>query len=153
MRSLSLLVAVVASIGLAACGSDDDGPSREDFAADVNKVCADVKKAGEDLQKSSPSSLAEIGQFTDKAKKQINDAVAQLDEIETPSGDDGDKAQEFVDAVKANSEEFNKGLDELKKAAEANDAKGVQAAGEKISAIDSSKSDQLAKDIGAKTCE
>ena len=153
MRRLSLLV-VVASIGLGACGGDDDsGPSREEFAADVDKVCADVKKAGEDLQKSSPDSLAEIGQFTDKAKQQINDAVSQLDDLETPSGDDGEKAQQFVDAVKANANQFNEGLDDLKKAADANDAKAVQAAGEKISAIDSSKSDRLAKEIGAKSCE
>jgi hypothetical protein len=152
------MVIVAASLGLAACGGDDgggggDSPSRAEFAASVNKVCANVQKAGQDLQKSSPSSLAEIGQFTDKAKKQINDAVAQLDELEVPSGDDGDKAKQFVDAVQANADEFNKALDDLKKSAEANDAKGVQAAGERISKIDSSKSDKLAKDIGAKSCD
>ena len=50
MTRLRLLFAIpLAAIAFAGCGGDD-APSKEDFAADAEKICADLEKQGYDTK-------------------------------------------------------------------------------------------------------
>ena len=149
MRRLSLLF-VVLSMVLAACGGDDK-PSADEFAKDANNICADLEKAGEGLQE--PESVAEIEKFASDAEKEIDEAVKRLDELETPDGDDGDKAQAFIDAIKKDTDDKIKpALAELRDAAQAKDEKAIVAAAEKIQKVDTKEADRLANEVGARGC-
>jgi hypothetical protein len=151
MRRLSLLF-VLMSMTLAACGGGgDDKPSADEFAKDANNICADLEKAGDRLQE--PKSVAEIEQFASDAENEIDEAVTRLDELETPEGEDGEKAQAFIDAIKKDTDEKIKpALQELRNAAQAKDEKAIVAAAEKIQKVDTKEADKLANDVGARGC-
>ena len=149
MRRLSLLV-VLSSLALAACGGDDK-PSQKEFAADANKICVDLEKAGQSLEE--PESVAEIEKFAGDAEKKIDETVKRLDELETPDGDDGEKAQQFIDAIKKDTDEKIKpALSQLREAAQAKDEKAIVAAAEGIQKVKTDSADKLAKEIGANEC-
>ncbi len=151
MRRGFALAPLVALL-VAGCGGDD-GPTRQEFAADANKVCTDIERQSEQLGEAQPDSVAEIGRFADRAEKTVQDGVSRLEKIERPSGDDGKKAKEFVDALKSDVErELVPALRDLKTAANEKDAKGLRSAAAELQKIDTSRSDKLAKDLGATAC-
>ena len=145
-RCLGLLLVA----GTVACGGDD-APTREEFAREADRICADFEKASDKL--GTPDNVAEIGPFAQKASTELDKVVQRLDELETPSGDEGDKAQKFIDAVKADAQgKIKPALAEMRTAAEKKDEKAVIAAAEKIQKVDTSKSDDLARKAGARGC-
>ena len=149
MRKLALLF-VTSTMALAACGGDD-APSADEFAKDANNICADLEKAGQGLQE--PESVAEIEKFASDAEREIDEAVKRLDELETPEGDDGEKAQQFIDAIKKDTDDKIKpALQELRNAAQAKDEKAIVAAAEKIQKVDTKEADRLASEVGARGC-
>jgi formate dehydrogenase maturation protein FdhE len=152
MRNAAGLLA--ACVFLAACGGDGgggDAPSRSEYAQEANRVCADLEKAGNQLQE--PDTVAEIATFAGSAEKEVDAAVKRLDELERPAGEDGEKAKAFVDQVKKDTEtQIKPALSELRSAAEANDEKRIVAAAEKVQKVDTKRSDQLASAIGATGC-
>ena len=146
-----IAVSLVA-LGVAGCGGDD-APTRAEFAKDANTICRDIERQSESLGKSQPDSLSEIGQFADRAEKTVRDGVSRLEKLERPSGADGTKAKEFVEALKTElDEKFVPALRDLKTAADQKDAKGLRSAAERLQKIDTSRSDQLARDLGASAC-
>jgi hypothetical protein len=153
MRRLSLLF-VLSTMALGACGGGgDDAPSADEFAKDANTICADLEKAGKRLQQ--PESIAEIEQFAADAEKQIDAAVKRLDELETPEGEDGEKAQKFIDAIKSDTDtKIKPALQELRTAAQAKDEKAIVAAAEKIQKVEAAtkNTDKLATEAGARRC-
>ena len=153
MTRLRLLFAIpLAALAFAGCGGDD-APSKEDFAADAEKICADLEKQGDELSKAEPDSVEEVSKFATDAKKTAEDAVKRIQDLEVPDGADGDKAKEWQDAVASEAEEqLIPALDELKKAADENDEQALVAAAQKIEGLESGKSDALAKEIGAEGC-
>jgi hypothetical protein len=149
MRRLSLLF-ILASMLLAACGGEDK-PSRAEFAADANKICQDLEKTGETLKE--PESVEEIEKYATDLEKEVDEAVSRLDELETPEGDDGEKAQNFIDEIKKGTDDQIKpALNELRDAAQAKDEKAIIAAAEKIQKVDTPEADKLANELGAKEC-
>ena len=69
MIRLRLLFAIpLAALAFAGCGGDD-APSKEDFAADAEKICADLEKQGDELSKAEPDSVEEVSTFATDAKK------------------------------------------------------------------------------------
>ena len=150
MRRLSLLVVLVSML-LTACGSDDDAPTRKEFATSANKVCIDLEKTGDTLK--APESVEEIEQYATDLEKKVDEAVAKLDELETPGGEAGEKAERFIEEIKKGTDEQIKpALDELRDAAQAKDEKAILAAAEKIQKTDTPEADRLANELGAKEC-
>jgi hypothetical protein len=148
----SAVVPVALALAAAGCGGDD-GPTREEFAKQADQVCADLEKQTRSFSQTSPDSIDEIAQFTQKARSTAQDAIKRIGDLETPSGDAGEKAKEWQDAVtKSAEEDLIPALDEMEKAAKANDAQGVVRAAEELQKIDSSNVDKLAKEIGANGC-
>jgi hypothetical protein len=153
MTRLRLSVAIpLAALALAGCGGDDK-PSKEDFAKSAEAICADLEKQSDELSKAEPKSVEDVAQFATKAKTTAEDAVKRIRDVELPEGADGDKAKEWQDAVSSEAEDqLIPALDELKAAADANDEQALVAAAQKIEALESTKSDALAKEIGADGC-
>ena len=149
MRRLSLLF-VLTSLLLGACGGDD-GPTRQEFAADANKVCKDLERTGDSLKE--PESVAEIEQFATDLEKKVDEAVGKLDDLERPSGDDGEKADRFIEEIKKGTDDQIKpALAELREAAQAKDEKAIVAAAGKIEKVKTPEADRLANELGAKEC-
>jgi formate dehydrogenase maturation protein FdhE len=146
-----IAVSLVA-IGIAGCGGDD-GPTKKEFAANADKICSDIQRQGESIGQSQPDSLQEVATIADRAEKAVRDGVSRLEKLERPSGDAGKQAKEFVDTLKTELDtEFVPALRELKSAAQEKDAKGLRTAAEKLQKLDTSKSEKLARDLGATAC-
>jgi hypothetical protein len=147
--ALPLAVAIAA----AGCGGGDDAPSKEEFAKQADAICADLEKQSNALGESNPQSVNAIAEFAAKAKKTAEDGVKRINDLEVPSGSDGEKAKEWQKAITDDAEQkLIPALEELEAAAKKNDTKGVVAAAGKLQKLDSSKTDQLARDIGATRC-
>ncbi len=69
-----------------------------------------------------------------------------------PEGEDGRKAQAFVDQLKKDSAAITSALGDLRRAAQAEDEKAIVAAAERIQRIDTERTDRLAREAGAAGC-
>ena len=152
MTKLSLpALAAAAALLVAGCG--EDKPSREEFAASAEKVCADLEKQSERLSNSEPDNVQEIAQFARDARKTAEDAVRRVRALEVPDGDAGEKAQQWQDAVEREAQDqLIPALDQLEKAANDNDQQALIAAAQKIQGLEADQSDKLAREIGAEGC-
>jgi hypothetical protein len=144
------LTVILLALGLVACGGDD-APSQADFAKSAEKICADQAKQLQNLGKaSSPDEFAEQ---LDKAIDATRSSIDDLGELDRPEGDAGKKAEQFVNAVETDIEK--KGLpvlEDLRDGIKANDQKAVQDAYKKLTALQTTDSSKLAKEIGAESC-
>ena len=151
-RLRSAAAVPLALLVLAGCGGDD-APSKAEFIAAADKVCQDLDAQTDKLGQSEPDNLEEIAQLARDLKKTAQDAVKRVSALEVPEGADGDKAQEWKDAVKAEAEEkLIPAVEDLERAAEAKDQKGIVEAAQKFQQLEANRSDQLAKEIGLKEC-
>ena len=147
-RGLLILVLCAAP----GCGGGDDKPSREEFARDAEKVCAELKKQSLRLD-TKPQDIAGIAKFARDAKATARSAVEKVQALEVPEGADGDKAEAWQDAVTSEAEDaLIPALDGLEKAAEANDAQAIVTQVQKVVSLKNTRSDKLAKEIGAEGC-
>jgi hypothetical protein len=138
-----------ACFALAACGGDD-APSKEEFANSANNICADLEKA---LESNQPQNVQELVEYTERAENEVDDAIGRLEELEVPSGGDGDKAQEFIDTIKKETDEqLRPGLEAVRNAAQAKDEKALQEAAQKLQQAETPEADRLAQEIGARGC-
>ena len=145
-----LFVPVLASVALAACGGEE-GPTREEYARSVDSVCAEARKADDNL--GTPDSAAELVSFTDRLVKVSDDIVKKIKAVERPSGEDGEKAEQFVTAFERDVDtKLKPALGELRTAAQKGDAQGLRTAAEKLQRVETPESDRLAKEIGARGC-
>ena len=154
MPSLRIAAAVpLAVLAFAACGGED-GPSREEFAAEAEKICADLERQGDRLSQSEPDNIGEIATFAQEARGAAEDAVNRIGELEVPGGDEGETAQQWKDAVENEAnDQLIPALDSLEKAAKDNDPQALQEAAQQLQQLDeSSESDRLAREIGAEGC-
>jgi hypothetical protein len=149
---LAILLLAAASF-VAACGGGDDAPSRAEFAKNADAICADVEKDINTLDKVNPETPAELSNLIDQLKSKFNDGVQRLADLDRPDGDDGKTADEFVTALQS---EFKgqaiPALDELETAAKEKDRVKLRAAARKLDALEDSRSEDLARKLGAKKC-
>ena len=146
------VLAVVGALALAGCGGDDK-PSKDEFAADAEKVCADLEKQSDRLSQSEPENAQEIVKFAQDARKTAEDAVERIGELEVPEGEAGEKAQAWKDAVETEAnDQLIPALEDLEKAAQDDDDQALVAAAQKLQGRETNESDKLARDIGADGC-
>jgi len=142
-------------LGLAACGGDDGGgitPSKADFAASADQICKDAEDALKNVGQNA-SSPEEIAAAVDKVIDETQKSVDKLKDLDRPSGEAGEQAGEFVDAIQSDIE--GKGipaLEDLRDAVKSKDQAAAQKAAQKLQAIETTNSDKLASEIGAKGC-
>jgi hypothetical protein len=140
------------ALAVAGCGGDDK-PSREEFARNADQVCRDLERQSEELSRNEPESVRQVVDFAKRARSTAEDAVRRVRELEVPEGEDGEKAREWQAAVTAEAEnELIPALDELQKAAEANDEQALLAAVQKIQDVEATRSERLARELGMQEC-
>jgi hypothetical protein len=146
------LTLIVIALGLVACGGGGgSAPSKSEFAANANKICADTQKNLQNLGKAT--STTEVANQIDKVIGEMKKSVDQLKGLDQPDGSAGDAADKFV---KATETDINgKGvpaLEDLRDAIKKKDQKAAQKAYQRLQAINTSNSQKLARDAGVKSC-
>jgi predicted transcriptional regulator len=145
------LVPVLIALGLSACGGDD-APSREEFANRAEEICQNAEKQLESVGE-NVSSPSEVAAAIDKVIDQSQSSLDELRELERPDGTAGENAEKFVNALESDIEDKGiPALEDLRDALEDNDQQAAQEAAEKLQAIETSNTNQLAKKIGATDC-
>jgi hypothetical protein len=147
------LTLILLVLGLVACGGGDgDAPSQADFAKSADEVCKNAEQALQNVGEDA-NTPDEIADAVDKVIDQTQKSVDELQDLERPDGDAGEAANEFVDALSSDIEDKGiPALEELREALKDNDQQAAQKAAQKLQAIETTNSDKLARDIGAKGC-
>jgi hypothetical protein len=143
--------AVVVAVLAAGCGGSS-APSRASYGKDVDRICATLEDRVGAIQRDAPSTPDELVAFADKLARTLDDGVRELKAVERPDGDDGVKAQRWLDALQRQSHDAKAALAALKEAARKRDGAAVARAIQRIQRIDSSRVDRLAADAGARGC-
>ncbi len=94
-RILALLLALTASVALAACGGDDgsDAPTKSEFIAEADAICAqgdeEIQKAGEEQFGDEAPNREDLVAFAeDTVIPNIEQQATDLRELTPPEGDE-----------------------------------------------------------------
>ena len=151
---LLALAAVLMSLGLVACGDDDDGsaPSKQEFANDAEKICKDTEKALENFGENvnSPEDAANaIDKVIERARKAADDLAG----LDRPEGETGETATKFAEGFKSELEEkLIPALEALKEALRSGDPQKIQEAASKLQSLEATESDRYARQLGINAC-
>jgi hypothetical protein len=147
-RTVAALLAVAVALG--ACGG---GPSKEEFANELDRVCRDLEAQTAKIGQVEPTTPAQLNDQLGKLRGTLRDAVARMRDIERPDGEDGEKAERYVDEVEhALENHVFPALDELEAAIRAKDDRKIRAAAAELEAIDEHETQRLAEELGADDC-
>ena len=147
------LTLIVLVFGVAACGGGDgDAPSKADFAASADKICKNAETALQNVGENAKSP-DEVAAAVDKVIDETQKSIDELQDLDRPDGDAGEAADKFVDALSTDIEDKGiPALEDLRDALKDKDQQAAQEAAQKLQAIETTNSDKLARDIGAKGC-
>ena len=151
-RAAGVLIVVALAVLAAGCGGSS-APTRATYGKNVDKICATFDDRVEAIQRKAPKTTDELVAFADELGRVIDEGVTKLSAVERPDGDDGVKAQRWIDAFKRQADEQIKpALAALKDAARSKDTAAIQRAVKRIQQVDENKVDQLARAAGARSC-
>jgi hypothetical protein len=149
---LALSLVLVATIAVVVWLRKDDAPSQETFAERANEICREAKRSLDDVAEGAESP-EEIVPAINRVIETSRDTVDELADLERPSGDAGERAQEFVDATRTEIEDVGiPALQELREAVENRDQEAVRRVARRLRQIDSSASNAAAREVGAAAC-
>jgi hypothetical protein len=153
MTRLAPILLGLLAFGLGACGGDDgDAPSREEFADRANEICRKAERALADVGESA-TTQEEIVDAVDRVIEESRSAVDQLADLERPEGDAGETAEEFVNSTRREIEDEGiPALEDLRDALEREDQQAAQEAAQRLQEIESERSNQAARELGADDC-
>jgi hypothetical protein len=155
---VGLSVVLVVAIGVVVWvrqdddGGDDDAPSQQAFAERANEICREAERSlrgvGEGVE--SPE---EIVPAIDRVIDEARNAADELADLERPTGEAGDRAEEFVEATRTELEDVGiPALEEFRAAVENRDQQAAQRAAQRLRQLDSSASNDAARQVGATAC-
>ena len=147
------LTMLALALGLVACGGGgSDAPTKAEFAADADKVCATAEKNLGDIGKNA-TSRAEIAKAVDTVIDETQKSLDDLKALDRPEGSAGEAADKFVSSLQSDIEDKGiPALEKLRDALKSNDQKAAQKAARELQAIDSGDTNKLALAAGAKGC-
>jgi hypothetical protein len=146
------LTTLVLALGLVACGGGDDAPTKAEFGADADKVCATAEKNLGNIGQNA-TSRAEISKAVDKVIDETQRSLDDLKALDRPDGAAGEAADKFVASLQSDIEDKGiPALEKLRDALKNNDQNAAQKAAQELQAIDSGDTDKLARAAGAKGC-
>jgi hypothetical protein len=147
LASLVLVVGVVAS----GCGGSD-APSKAEFGAKADKVCANAEKSLSKIG-AGAKTREDVAKAVDKVIDETQNSLDDLKDLDRPDGSAGDAADKFLSALESDIKDKGiPALEKLRDAARSNDQKAAQEAVAQLQAIDSGDTDKLAVAAGAKGC-
>jgi hypothetical protein len=145
------LTTLLLAVGLVACGGDD-APTKAEFGADADKVCAAAEKHLGDIGQNA-TSREEIAKAVDKVIDETQNSLDDVKALDRPDGAAGDAADKFVKSLQSDIEDKGiPALEKLRDALKDNDQAAAQKAAQELQAIDSGETDRLAKAAGATGC-
>lgn len=148
-RTFVAALLIPSALAVAGCG----GVSREDYAQDLDEICADIEDQTESIGEANPDNPAELTGQLDDLRDATTEGIDRMKALERPDGDDGEKAEEYVNELETTfNGEVVPALDDLEAAVEAKDQVKVQAAATRLQSVDSEQSDKLAEELGAEEC-
>ena len=152
---LLALVVVLLSLGLVACGDDDDGgsaPSKQEFANDAEQICKDTEKALENFGE-NVNSAEDAANAIDKVIERARKAADDLANLDRPEGETGETATKFAEGFKSELEEkLIPALEALKEALQSKDPQKIQEAASKLQGLEATESDRYARQLGITAC-
>jgi hypothetical protein len=149
---IGLSLVLLAAIGVVVALRKDDAPSQEAFAERANQICRDAKRSLDDVGEGAETP-EEIVPAIDQVIEESRNAADQLANLERPSGDAGERAQDFVDATRTEIEDVGiPALQELREAVENRDQEAARRVARRLEQIDSSASNEAAREVGATAC-
>jgi hypothetical protein len=155
MTRYSPLAVLVVSLGLVACGGDDDSgsaPTKAEFARNAEQICRNTEKQLENIGQDA-SNPDEVANAIDKVIEEARRAADDLVALERPEGQAGQTAEQFSEGFKSElNSQIIPALEELRDALKKKDVQGVQAAAKKLQELETSKSDKAARELGATAC-
>ena len=149
---------LLAALVLPACDGGDDGDggvrvSREDYAQQVSEVCADVERELSELSIADSETSAEVSDLFDEVIAKSRAALNRLKALERPSGDAGETADRFVETLEREFEaELFPPLEDLGDAIRSGDREAAATAAERLTRLENTESDRLARELGADAC-
>jgi hypothetical protein len=153
-RLLSLVLALL-SIGLVACGDDDDdgsAPSKQEFVTDAEQICKDTEKALENFGE-NVNSPEEAADAIDKVIERARKAADDLSNLDRPEGETGETATKFAEGFKTELEDkLVPALEDLKSALQSKDPQKIQEAASKLQGLEATESDRYARQLGIRAC-
>jgi hypothetical protein len=151
----AVVALMLAALVMPACGGGDDGDgvSREDYAEQVNEICADVERELTELGIAGAETPAEITALIDDVIAKSRAAVNRLKALDRPSGDSGETADRFVETLERELEtEALPALKDLGDAIRTGDREAAAAAAERLTRLENAESDRFARELGADAC-
>ena len=148
------LTTLVLALGLVACGGGGggDAPSKAEFGADADKVCAEAEKNLGEIGQNA-TSRAEIAKAVDKVIAETQKSLDDLKALDRPDGAAGEAADKFVNSLQTDIEDKGiPALEKLRDALKSGDQQAAQKAAQELQAIDSGNTNKLARAAGATGC-
>jgi hypothetical protein len=150
MRRLALVPLLALSL-LPACNSDD-APSKAEFAKEAKRICTQTQKDLDGIGRGaeSPDELASV---VEEVIERLRKGIDELADLERPDGEAGEAAARFVAAIGSQIREQGiPPLEDFRDAVEENDRQAAQQALAKLEQIDQSKTQAIARQVGAQAC-
>jgi hypothetical protein len=124
MHRLSVSV-VAASLLLLPVGCGDDGPSKEDFIAEGDRICLDLRRDTDAVEEPAPTEpIQELSAYLDELTPMAERALEDFEALEAPD-DDQDVKDRATEALQAE-------IDRVEEASAAAQRGDAAAAGEAL---------------------
>jgi hypothetical protein len=148
-RRRPLLALLLLTLLAAGCG----GVSKEDYAEDLDAVCADIEQKTQEIGEAEVNNPGDLTAQLDDIRAAIRDGIERMKDIERPDGEDGETAKQYVTKLEETlNGQVLPALDDLDAAVRAKDQAKIREAATRLQAIDEEETDQLAEDLGAGDC-
>jgi hypothetical protein len=149
-RRTAALAAAVVAVGTGACS---DGGSREDYAERLNEICEDVESEVGELDSTRAETPEEAAALIGDVIAETRRAARRVEGVERPDGDAGEEAERFVRTLRREVDgQAIPALEDLRAAVRAQDPVAAEEAGDRLRALEDSKSDRQARRLGAEAC-
>jgi hypothetical protein len=122
-----LAAGAVACACLAGCGGGSDPPRKADYIAEADRICRDFDNELAAIEE--PKAVKDISGFADKAAPIARRGIAKLRQLEAP-----EEFKPEADRMIAGLEEGTRLIEDLSKAAKAQDLDEVRAIGKRATA-------------------
>ena len=151
-RGRTVLAALVASapLALVACGG---GVSTEEYADDLDAVCTEIEEQTQEIGQVQPEDPDELSRQLDELREAIRSGIERMRAIERPDGEDGERAEQYVNQLEqAFDEQVVPALEDLESAVRDGATGRIREAAQRLQAIDEEDTQELARELGADEC-
>jgi hypothetical protein len=142
------LAGCAVALALAAgCGGDGGagGFSREEFVAELDRICADFNAKQEEI--GEPESLQDVAELGPQVEREFDSAVEHIRDL----GEPPEEIEGAVDRFLEIADEQRRLLGEIVLAAEENDLERAQEVAEQGEELND-EADEIADELGAESC-